>query len=172
MRSSYRMLVAAIAAVGLLVLPATAGAAPASSAFQVVGTEIAFTSTQGTFIGTALGTAGDAGSWKAVVDHTPLSSPPASITGGSFTMKTVGANLSKDSVQATFTDGAVSVIDPGVGCTNQKFAVTGHLGNVLTSTSSGGTGLFDVQLTHYRASVFGFCVTYAARVAGTATFSY
>src|SRR5439155_22233022 len=113
MRSSYRMLVAATAAAGLVVLPATAGAAPASSAFQVVGTEIAFTSTQGTFVGTALGNAGDAGSWRAVVDHTPLSSLPASITGGSFTMKTVAANLSKDSVQATFTDGAISVIDPG-----------------------------------------------------------
>jgi hypothetical protein len=166
------MLTAASAAAGLLVLPATAGAAPASSAFQAVGTEIAFTSTQGTFVGTAVGNAGDAGSWKAIVDHTPLSSLPASITGGSFTMRTTGANFSRDSIQATFTGGSISVIDPGLGCTNQKFAVTGNLGNVATTTSSGGSGLFDVQLTHYRVSVLGHCVTYAASVAGTATFSY
>lgn len=166
------MLVAAGAAVGLLVLPAAAGAAPASSMFQVVGTEIAFTSTEGTFVGTALGNAGDTGTWKAVVDHTSLSSLPATITGGSFRMSTVSPSLSTDSVQATFTGGTISVVNPGLGCTKQTFAVSGNLGSVATSTSSGGSGLFGVLLTHYRVSLFGQCLTYAASVTGTATFNY
>src|SRR6266568_5588622 len=105
MRGSVRMLCAAAAAVALLVLPVAAGAAPASSIFQVAGTEIAFTSTEGTFVGTARGNAGDTGTWKAVVDHTPLSPLPATITGGSFKMATVGLSLTTDSVQATFTGG-------------------------------------------------------------------
>jgi hypothetical protein len=172
MRGSVRMLVAAAAAVALLLMPGAASAAPASSLFQVVGTEIAFTSTEGTFVGTAQGNAGDTGTWKAVVDHTPLSSLPATITGGSFKMATVSLGLTTDSVQATFAGGTIGVVNPGLGCSKQTFAVTGNLGDVATSTSGGGSGLFSVFLTHYRVSLFGQCLTYAASVTGTASFNY
>ena len=54
----------------LAVLPGGANAAPASATFRMKGAEIAFTPTEGTFVGNALGSAGDRGAWKAVVAHT------------------------------------------------------------------------------------------------------
>jgi hypothetical protein len=43
---------------------------------------------------------------------------------------------------------------------------------VKTKQTSGGTGVFDVVLTHYRKSLLGHCLTYGATVAGTASFTY
>jgi hypothetical protein len=173
MRRSLRtILTGVVAAASLATLPAAAEAAPASTTFQVQGAEIAFTSTRGTFVGRGVGNAGDRGGWKAVVDHTPLSSQPASITGGRFTMATVSSTFTTDFVAGTFTGGTISVVDPGLGCTNQTFDVSGDLGGVTTSTSSAGTGSFDVLLTHYRVRLFGNCVSYAATVTGTASFAY
>jgi hypothetical protein len=134
--------------------------------------EIAFTSTRGTFVGRGLGNAGDRSAWKAVVDHTPLSSLPASITGGRFTMTTLSPTFTPDFVVGNFTGGTIALVNPGLGCTNQTFAVTGDLGSVTTSTTSGGSGSFDVLLTHYRVRLFGNCVSYAATVTGTAEFAY
>jgi hypothetical protein len=87
-------------------------------------------------------------------------------------MATLSPSSSPDFVVGTFTGGTVTVTNPGAGCTNQTFAVSGNLGGVTTSTSAGGTGLFAVQLTHYRVRLFGQCVTFAATVAGTASFTY
>jgi hypothetical protein len=171
-KGSYRLAAAAVVAAFVVLLPAVGGAAPGSVAFQVAGTEIGFTSTEGTFVGTAGGNAGDGGSWKAVVDHTELSSLPAAITGGTFAMKTIGPGLSTDVVQGVFDGGSISLVDAGLGCHNQKYDVDGTLAGIQTKTSSGGTGEFHVLLTHYRVSVLGRCVTYSASVAGTATFSY
>jgi hypothetical protein len=162
-----------VTAAALAALPGGATAAPASTTFRVSGAEIAFTATQGTFVGKALGNAGDRGPWKAVVDHTRLSSLPAAITGGSFTMTTVSASWTTiDAVEGRFTGGTIDVVNPGLGCTNQTFAILGTLGIVATSTSSGGSGQVDVLLTHYRVRLFGNCVTYSATVAGTASFTY
>jgi hypothetical protein len=163
----------AVTAAVLAALPGGANAAPASATFRVSGAEIAFTPTQGTFVGKALGSAGDRGAWKAVVAHTRLSSLPAAITGGNFRMATAGASwTTADSVEGTFTGGTINVVNPGLGCTNQTFAISGTLGSVATSTTSGGTGSFNVLLTHYRVRLFGNCVTYSATVAGTASFTY
>jgi hypothetical protein len=173
MRSRFRAIVAGVVtAAALTALPAAAQAAPASTTFQIQGAEIAFTSTRGTFVGRGLGNAGDRSAWKAVVDHTPLSSLPASITGGRFTMATLGPTATTDFVVGTFTGGTIAVVNPGLGCTNQTYDVFGDVGNVTTSTTSGGTGSFDVLLTHYRVRLFGRCVSYAATVTGTATFAY
>jgi hypothetical protein len=173
MRTSFRRIVAGVVSAAVLAaLPAAAEAAPASTTFQVQGAEIAFTSTRGTFVGRGLGSAGDRSAWKAVVDHTPLSSLPATITGGRFTMATLSSTSTPDFVVGNFTGGTIAVVDPGLGCTNQTFDVSGDVGGVTTTTTSGGSGSFDVLLTHYRVRLFGRCVSYAATVTGTASFAY
>ena len=173
MRRSFGTIVAGVVTgAALVALPAAAVAAPASTTFQIRGAEIAFTSTQGTFLGYGSGNAVEGSAWKAVVDHAPLSSQAASITGGRFSMGTVSLAPSTDFVTGTFTGGTITPINPGDGCTKETFRVSGTVGNVSTSTTSGGTGRFDVVLTHHRTSFFGNCVTYAATVSGSASFTY
>ena len=55
---------------------------------------------------------------------------------------------------------------------NERSHRRGCPSDVATNTSGGGSGLFSVLLTHYRVSLFGQCLTYAASVTGTATFNY
>lgn len=172
MSRSLRILATATVALGLVTVPTAAVAAPASVEFQVLGAEIAATSTQGTFIGKAHGNAGDKGAWKAVIDHTPLSSLPAQVTGGSFEMGTVSSSPSADFVVGRFTGGTISLVNPGLGCRKQTFAVSGTLGSLATSTSNGGGGQFSVLLAHHRVLLFGRCVAFAATVAGYARFTY
>ena len=57
----------------VIIVP-TVAAALVSSSYSVTGVEIAATSTQGTFVGTALGTGGDDAVWEAVVVHQALTS--------------------------------------------------------------------------------------------------
>jgi hypothetical protein len=171
-RSLGTIFAVVVTATALAALPAAAQAAPASTTFRIQGAEVAFTSTRGTFVGRGAGNAGDRSAWKAVVDHTPLSSLPASITGGRFTMTTLSPALTPDFVVGAFTGGTISVVNPGLGCTNQTYDVSGDVGGVTTSTTAGGTGSFDVLLTHYRVRLFGRCVSYAATVTGTASFTY
>ena len=87
---------------------------------------------------------------------------------------TTASSTHLDYVEGDFAyqGGTITTIDPGAGCTNQKYLVTGTLENVSTSTTSGGSGSFSVTLTHYRYSFFGICVIYKARVAGTVTLTY
>jgi hypothetical protein len=171
-RSLGTITAAAVTAVGLVVLPAAAMAAPASTTFQIKGVELAFTSMRGTFVGYGHGPASEGSAWKAVVNHTPLSSQPASITGGRFSMGTLSLAPSADFVVGTFTGGTIRKVSAGAGCTNQTFRFSGTVGNVSTSTTSGGSGVFAVLLTHRRSSFFGNCVTYAATVRGSASFDY
>jgi hypothetical protein len=165
--------IAALAAVAALALPAAASARPASTTFAVTGNEYAFTQTVGSFAGRAAGNAGDTGLWNARVEHDPLGSQPTYINGGTFEMTTV-RGLSADYVTGDFVHhgGQITVLDPGAGCTNQRFLVAGSIENVATRTTSGGTGMFSAVLTHYRYSVFGHCVIYNARVAGSVSFAY
>ena len=149
MKSLVRSLVVTLAAGAALSLAGTASAAPVSTSFSVVGYEYAFTQTVGSFAGSATGNAGDHGAWNARVEHDPLGSMPTYINGGTIT-----------------------ILDPGANCTNQRFLVAGRLQHVETSTTSGGTGLFSVTLTHYRYSLLGHCVIYAARVVGRVSFVY
>jgi hypothetical protein len=172
MKRSLRMLAIATVATSFAAVPIAAIAAPASTEFQVRGFEIAATSTRGTFIGKALGNAGDRGAWRAVIDHTPLSALPARVTGGNFRMATAAPGPDTDFVVGTFTGGTISVLNPGIACTNQIFAVSGSLGGVSTTTSADGSGTFGVVLTHYRLPLFGRCTTFAATVVGGASFTY
>jgi hypothetical protein len=162
----------ALAAAALLT-PATASAAPASTSFTIVGYEYAFTSTVGSFAGTGGGNAGETAAWNATVKHDPLGSTPTYVNGGSFAMTTASSSH-LDYVRGTFAyhGGTITTLDPGTGCKNQKYLVTGKLEDVATSTTSSGSGSFSVTLTHYRYSLFGTCIIYKARVAGTVDVSY
>ena len=157
-----------------LVLPASITAAPASTTFAISGHEYAFTQTVGSFAGTGLGNAGDIGAWNATVQHDQLGSTPTYVDGGLFELATASPNGSADWVTGTLTrhGGTITTLNRGAGCTNQQYLVTGTLRDVATSTTSGGTGSMSVVLTHYRLSLFGRCVIYKARVAGTVSFAY
>jgi hypothetical protein len=172
-KALLRSAILACAVVAALSVPAAARAAPASTSFAIVGYEYAFTSTVGSFAGTATGNAGEIGAWDATVEHDPLGSSPTYINGGSFEMTTLGLGGS-DFVTGSFVyhGGTITTINPGAGCTNQRYRVQGALEDVATETTSGGSGYFDVVLTHFRRSVWGHCVIYLARVNGGVTFSY
>jgi hypothetical protein len=173
MKTLIRSAVVTLAAAAALALPTAASARPSSTSFSVVGYEYAFTQTVGSFAGSATGSAGDSGLWNARVEHDPLGSQPTYVNGGTFEMTTV-RGFSADFVMGDFVHhgGQITVLDPGAGCTNQRFRVEGALQNVATSTTSGGTGMFSVTLTHYRHSFLGHCVIYKARVVGRVSFVY
>ena len=172
MRRSLVLFVVALAAA--LAIPATAAAAPASTTFAVSGYEYAFTSTVGCFAGSADGNAGDRAAWNTCVEHDPLGSQPTYINGGRFAMATRSPAGNYDYVTGTFVyhGGTIETIDRGANCTNQRYLVTGALENVITSTTSGGSGTFAARLTHFRARIFGRCIAYRATVVGTASFAY
>jgi hypothetical protein len=170
LRSSLALLVA----VAALVLPVGASARPTSTSFAIVGYEYAFTSTVGSFAGTGAGNGGDTAVWNARVEHDPLGSTPTYVNGGTFQMATRSPTWHVDTVTGTFVrhGGMITTLNSGPNCTNQQFLVTGTLHNVATTTTSGGTGTFAATLTHFRTSLLGRCVIYAARVAGKVTFAY
>lgn len=146
-----------------LALPAVAGA-DGTTSYRVNGTEIAFTSTEGRFVGYGNGGSAGLGAFDAVVDHTPLAAT-ATITGGTFAMDVLGQGLSVRHVDGTFSNGgSITTLSSGAGCTNQTFSVSGDV-----SLDGGGSGGFAVTLTHHRVSLFGYCVTYAGTIAGTLT---
>jgi hypothetical protein len=174
MRLALRSTLATVLALTALVAARGATAAPASTSFAIVGYEYAFTSTVGSFAGTGSGNTGESAAWNARVEHDPLGSTPTYVNGGSFAMTTrsSGGHLDFATGDFAYHGGTITTIDPGAGCTNQRYRVTGTLENVATTTTSGGSGNFAVTLTHYRYSLFGHCVIYKARVAGTVSFTY
>jgi hypothetical protein len=165
MRRSRILLVLLVAGIALAVPAATTAAATSSD--TVTGYEYYATSTDGRFAGTATGDL--PGTWNAEVQHTALclSCPStATITGGSFTLATVDNSL-PTVFSGSFSGGTVQVTNPGANCTNQTFAVNGVLSNVHSWFTATGSGTFTATLTHYRHSLFGTCVTYAAKISGT-----
>jgi hypothetical protein len=161
-----RLIILLVAALTLLVAPATAAAAQTYTD-TISGFEYAFTSTEGRFAGTASG--GLPGSWNATVQHTPLClscTPTATITGGGFSLATTHNGLPA-LVSGAFVGGTVQVTNVGAGCSNQTFAVNGILGNVGWWSSGSGSGTFQATLTHLRRSILGTCVTYGASIRGT-----
>lgn len=169
-----RFLLVGCFAAAALVLPLDGTAAPASTSFTIVGYEYAFTSTVGSFAGTATGNAGEKAMWNATVEHDPLGSVPTYVNGGRVELATAGGSGHLDYATGTlgYHRGSITTLNPGSNCTNQQYLVTGALENVTTSTTSGGSGTFTARLTHYRYSLFGHCVIYKAGVRGTVSFSY
>lgn len=148
------------------VVPATAVTASRQSD-TISGYEYWATSTDGKFAGTASGAL--AGGWSADVRHTALClscAPTATITGGSFSLLTV-IHAIPQRVSGLFTGGTVQVVNRGIRCTNQTFAINGILSKVASWSGGSGNGTFAVTLTHYRHSAFGSCITYGASVNGT-----
>lgn len=173
MRRSFPLLVAGVTAAALALVPA-ASAAPASTTFAVSMHEYAFTSTVGCFAGNGRGNAGDAAVVDTCIEHDPLGSVPTYITGGWFAMTTTSPSGTIDFVVGSYVDhgGMITTINPGPNCTNQQYGITGTLEDVATSTTLGGTGMFRATLTHYRARLFGRCITYRARVTASVSFVY
>jgi hypothetical protein len=141
-------------------------AAPAAAAGSytdsITGVEVAATSTEGTFAGSASGAL--PGYWQATVDHTKLS-PNATITGGSFSVDTY-LNGTLAEVDGTFAGGTVTLENPTKRCVNQYYDINGSLTHVGIGGGD-GSGLFTAVLTHYRTRLFGYCVTYSASVTGS-----
>jgi hypothetical protein len=147
----------------LLTLPGTALAATVSDSYSIRGAEYYATSTQGRFAGTATGSTGDAATWQATVNHTPLTDT-ATITGGTARLATSRLVV----VRGEFSGGDVALIERAPGCSWETFAVSGKLVDVTRSDSGAtGTGKFKATLKHYRAWLFGSCRTYSATVRGT-----
>ena len=166
-----RLTILLVAALAVLVTPATAAAAQTYSD-TISGYEYAFTSTDGKFAGKASGML--PGSWNADVHHTPLClscTPTATITGGSFSLATTH-NGFPALVSGAFVGGKVRVTNVGSNCSNRTFAINGILDNVGWWSSGGGSGTFIATLTHYRHSVFGSCVTYGASVKGKLSLTF
>ncbi len=162
------ILVVSAAAVAALALPSTA-AATQTYLDTVTGVEIYATSTEGTFVGTANGDL--PGSWEATIDHTVLS-PSAVITGGSFSLSTAIGSI-PTLVTGDVTGGTVTRLNPNAtGCVNQYFGIDALLGGIGIGFSGTGTGEFTGLLTHYRKSIWGYCVTYAASVGGQFSLSF
>lgn len=174
MNMGFRLLIFVALAVAGLALTSAASAAPASTTFTIVGYEYAFTSTVGSFAGKATGNAGDKAAWNATVKHDPLGSTPTHVTGGSIEMATTSSSGHLDYVtgKLAYHSGTITTLDPGPNCTNQQYLVTGAVQDVVTSSTSNGSGTFSVTLTHYRYSLFGHCVIYKAGVNGTVSFAY
>jgi hypothetical protein len=174
MRPVLKSAFVTILAVAALVVAAGAAATPASSSFAIVGYEDAFTSTVGSIAGSGSGNAGDGAAWNARVEHDPLGSNPTYVNGGSVAMTTRSPAGHLDFVtgDVAYQGGTITTVDPGAGCSNPRYLVTGTLEDVATRTTSGGSGSFSATLTHYRYSLLGHCVIYKARVAGTVSFSY
>jgi hypothetical protein len=161
-------------ALAALAAPSAAPASPGSTSFKITGYEYAFTSTVGSFAGRGGGNAGDMGFWNAVVQHDRLGSKSSFVNGGSFVITVKKATGGLDAVAGTFTHhgGTITTLRPGANCTNQQYRVTAKLQDVLTTTSSGGSGTLLATLTHYRVRLFGHCVAIKARVAGSVSFTY
>jgi hypothetical protein len=140
----------------------TALAATVSSQYSVNGYEYYATSTQGRFAGTATGNTGDSATWRAVINHSPLTTA-ATITGGYADL----ATSRFVAIHGTFASGTVTLVSQEPGCGTQTYRVTGSLVNVTRSDRPiVGTAGFQAVLIHYRTSVFGSCLVYSARVSG------
>ena len=151
-----RLLPALAAVVGAGVF-APGSVAASSHSDRITGLEIPpISATHGTFTGIALGSL--PGQWRVEIEHQPLRlGPKVAISGGTFTMRP----LLRPTMRSTVTGGSVTVVDPGLHCTNQVYAVDALL----------SYGEFTGILTHHRRAILGRCVIYGATVSGHAVFN-
>jgi hypothetical protein len=168
----HRALLATIAGLAASVITATSVAAATHYQDTVSGYEVYATDTEGVFAGSASGAL--PGYWEADVLHTPLSGTPqtATITGGSFNLLT-NLHSHPTLITGAFSGGSVVQTAGFSGCVNQVYQVTGQLTSVGVYGRPGhGTGTFGVTLTHHRISIGGYCVVYAATIAGAVALDF
>jgi hypothetical protein len=146
------------AGIAVLLIPGSAMAATtASYSATIKGVEYSATPTVGKFVGRARGDL--PGVWEVVVEHEPLGSDDVQIEGGTF------AIYSDLTVTGTFADGSIIPRPVPTWCADELFDIRGEL-----EPDGGGTGSFDVVLTHFRARIgSSSCVTIGATIAGTVT---
>ena len=171
-------ILATIGSTLLMLLIAATPAAAATHRSVITGFEFYATSTQGRFAGSATGQGanGLTGAWSIVVDHTSLSGCGQAnqtcgrVTGGGFSLVVANPNeVVSGSFNGQTTEDQldrIRLIEPGAGCSNQRFEILDGLHNVGAWEHT-GTGGFSAILTHYRHSIFGQCITYSATVQGT-----
>ena len=162
---SRRAYMAVAVSVALTVFTAPASA-QSSVTYSLAGVETAATSVEGTFVGVAI-SADDFGTWGAVVNHETLDDT-ALITGGTFSIDGQARDLS-----GTISGGTIENLRGG-SCRKDTFAVTGQVDNLVDSNGifTGGSGVFNVTLTHYGRRVpGGVCVTFFATIEGLITFT-
>jgi hypothetical protein len=166
----FVFLLALLLTLGLAVAVVRPAAAAGSVTYtdSVKAAEIGVTSNSGRFLG--FGTGDLPGVFYTEVVHTPLGTT-ATITGGTLTLAT-RQNGQFAQLTASYTGGSVTQTGGSTGCSNQTFSVSASLGNAQLGSSTGGTGTFTGTLTHYRARLSGSCITFAATVTGTVSFSF
>jgi hypothetical protein len=155
---------ASFLSVGVLAVKQAPASAASTYTDGVSGFEYAFTSDEGRFVGSAQGDL--RGFWHADVLHSPLTTS-ATITGGTFTLLTsIGGSPAQ--VAGSFANGGtITQISGFTGCVNQQYSLDGTLTGVgVVAGPMIGSGEFHAVLTHFRALVFGRCVTYFATVTG------
>jgi hypothetical protein len=147
---------AGLLVVAVLATQAAAVAATTSVTYSVSGFETYASSTHGIFTGSAW-MSDDLGTWYASVYHSAFDSTGnAAITGGTFSL-----NGYRRDASGTFASGSVRLRAADPGCGRQWYDVNGSL-----TLIGGGSAQMMATLTHYRYSVFGFCLTYSATVSG------
>jgi len=173
-----RVFVATAASALVVASAATAGTIgppPATLTDTIAGFETRFAEVSpgieaSTFLG---GAAGDLpGPFRAVVTHTPLAPGGTIIDDGAdrdFWLRPVD-RPGRTRLVGEFTGGSITPVSAEPGCGRQTFAVDADL--TLRMGSRTGTGTVDALLTHFRFALFGQCVTFFARVNGTAVFEF
>ena len=155
------------AAMALLLAVLAAPAAVRGAVYEtysLTGYEVWFTPTVGTFVGTGRGTAGELAAWHSSIEHSVVVNPTGTITGGWATLY----RLDGVRISGWFSEGSLQQTNDGPGCTNESHTVTGRLAGVTRSdTGAVGTGVFQSTLVHYRAWLFGRCISYWVSVNGT-----
>jgi hypothetical protein len=163
----FRLVLAVVATtIAISLTPLTAVAATTKIYHDSVGgVEVYATSTEGRFTGQASGKL--PGVWYADVIHEALGSTASpKIRGGAFDLSTSLDNQ-PTLVTGQFTAGTVKQTGGFRDCTNQTYAVDGTLSNVgVYGRPDSGNGMFMATLTHYRVSIHGYCLIYAASIAG------
>ena len=169
----FRLVLAVVAStVAISLTPLTAVAATTTKYHDSVGgVEVYATSTEGRFTGQASGNL--PGFWYADVIHAQLSSTAAAtISGGAFDLSTT-LNNQPTLVTGQFSGGTVKQTGGFSDCTNQTYSVDGTLSKVgVYGRPDRGKGTFMATLTHYRVSIHGYCLIYAASIAGWVTLNF
>jgi hypothetical protein len=155
----FRRLCMAVGVTAALTVFAAPAWAQSEVTYSLAGVEISATSTVGTFVGVAKAR-DDFGTWLAEIHHTEFDvSGNATITGGGFAI-----DGQRRDFHGLIIPGG-EIVRLGGSCRKETFAVTGDV--VL---AGGGTGQFNVTLTHYgRRAPGGGCDTFFATVEGLIT---